>query len=44
MNGIKGQILAPKMLEYNGIARRRNRSIIEEARIVMFDNDISNTF
>ena len=33
-----------KTLEHNGIVERRNRSIIETTRAMMFENDVSKIF
>lgn len=44
VNDIKRQLSAPKTLEHNGIAKRRNRYVTEAPRAMMFENDVSKTF
>ena len=39
--GIKRQVLAPGTLEQNGIAKRRNRSIMDCARTLMIEKNVS---
>ena len=43
-NGIKRQLLAPRTLEQNGVAERRNKSVIEAARAMLAKNRVSKTF
>ena len=43
-NGIKRQLSALRTLEQNGIAKRRNKSVIEAARAILVENDVSKTF
>ena len=43
-NGIKRQLSSPRTPEQNGIAKRRNKSVVEETRAMLFENDVSNTF
>ena len=43
-NGIKRQLSAPRTPERNGIVERRNRSVIEVARAMLAENDVSKTF
>ena len=39
--GIKRQVLAPRTPEQSGIAKRRNRSIMDYARTLMIEKNIS---
>ena len=43
-NGIKRQLSSPYLPEKNGIAKRRNKSIAEAIRAMLFENDVSKTF
>lgn len=43
-NGIKRQISAPKTPQQNGISKRRNKSVSEETREMMFENNVSHIF
>ena len=43
-NGIKRQLFAPRTVEKNGIAERRNKSLAEATRVMLFENDVSKTF
>ena len=44
VNGITRQLFAPKTPEHNGIVERRNQSIVEAAKVMFFENDVSKTF
>ena len=39
--GIKRHVLAPRTLEKNGIAKRRNRSIMDYERTLMIEKNIA---
>lgn len=41
VNGIMHQLTAPHTPEQNGVAERMNRTIIEKARCMMFDSELS---
>ena len=41
---IKRQLSSPKTLEKNGIAKRRNKSVAETTRAMLYKNDVSKTF
>lgn len=43
-NDIKRQLSTPKTPNKNVIVERRNRSISEEVRVIIFENDVSMTF
>lgn len=43
-NDIRRQLSTPKIPKKNEIAERRNMSIIEETRAMMFENDVSKIF
>ena len=43
-NEIKRKLSAPRTPEKNGIAKRRKKSIVEVARVMLYENDISKTF
>ena len=43
-NGIKRQLSAPRTPKKNGIAKRRNKSVVEASRVMLFENDVSKTF
>ena len=43
-NGIKRQLSAPRTPEQNNIAERRNRLVIEVARAMLVENDVSKIF
>ena len=44
VNGIKRQLSTPRTPEQNGIAERRNKSVTEAARAMLFENDLAKTF
>ena len=41
---IERQLSSPYLPKQNGIAKRRNRSIVEVARAMQFENDVPKTF
>ena len=43
-HGIRRQLSSPHSPKQNGIVERRNRSIIEVARAMLFENDVPKTF
>ena len=43
-NGIKRQLSSPRTPKQNGIAERWNKSVVEVARVMLFENHVSKTF